>query len=460
MCVDFEPELSESFIYKTGTLTGHREETAVSQTSIRLAVLATLPLIAPSLAHAAAFQLKEDSAQYLGQAFAGSSSAAEAPSTVFDNPAGMTKLNGLQIQGGATVIVPSFTFRGGATSAFGKPISGFDGRDGGNVALVPSLFATYKITPDLAVGIAITSPFGLAVTYGPNFVGRYNADKSDLKTLNINPAIAYQVTNWLSLGAGMSAQYARAEFTSFINSSTILTSLTKKPTAAPDGYFRLKGDDWSFGYNLGALVTPGPQTNIGLAYRSRVQQDISGTADFSVPLPLSLSPSFRSSNARAKIVLPDTATLSITQHMGPNWTGYAEVNWTNWSQFKNLSAFRDDGTNQNLTNVKQNYHNSVFAALGVSYKVIEPLTVRIGTAYDTTPTSNSYRTARVPDADRVWLALGASYEVLPGVKADFGYAHVFVKDSKITDTDTTGDTLRGRYRNSIDIVSVGTRTSF
>ncbi len=429
-------------------------------TCLRLAGLAVLPLVlAPAVAHAAAFQLKEDSAQYLGTAFAGSASAADAPSTVFDNPAGMTRLNGLQIQTGATIIVPSFTFTGTSTNAFGKPNSGADGRDGGNVALVPSIFATYKILPNLAVGIAVTSPFGLATTYGSGFIGRYNADKTDLKTLNINPAIAYQVTSWLSVGAGVSAQYARAEFSSVINSSTVLTSLTGKPAQLPDGYFRLKGDDWSFGYNFGALVTPGPQTNIGLSYRSRVQQNLSGVAEFTVPLPLSLSPNFRNSGGAAKIVLPDSATLSLTQGMGPNWTTYAEVTWTNWSQFKNLNAFRDNG--QLLSSVKQNYHNSVYAALGVSYKVLPDLTVRVGTAYDSTPTTNSYRTARVPDASRMWLATGLSYQVLPGITADLGYAHVFVKDSRIDERSSTGDRLLGRYNsNSIDIVSLGTRAAF
>lgn len=426
---------------------------------IRLAGLAALPLVmAPALANAAAFQLKEDSAQSLGTAFAGSASSADAPSTVFDNPAGMTKLNGLQLQSGASVIVPSFTFTGGATSAFGRPISGFDGRDGGNVALIPNLFATYQVLPGLNVGLAVTSPFGLAVTYGPNFVGRYNADKSDLKVLNINPAIAYQVTSWLSLGAGVSAQYARTEFSSFINSSTILTSLTGRPAAAPDGYFRLRGDSWAFGYNFGALITPGPQTNIGLSYRSRVQQNIGGTGEYIVPFPLSLSPAFRNSAATAKLVLPDTATLSITQGMGPYWTAYAEATLTNWSQFKNLNAFRDNGTL--FTSTKQNYHNSVFTSVGAAYQVLPDLAVRAGLAYDTTPTTMPYRTARVPDADRVWLAGGFSYQVLPGITADFGYAHVFVKDSKISDTSPTGDVLRGRYSNSIDIVSVGTRAKF
>ena len=428
-------------------------------TSYRARLLATaLAVAAPHAVQAAAFQLKEDSAVGLGTAFAGAASTANAPATVFDNPAGMTQLNGLQVQLGGSILVPSFTFKGTSTNAFGRPNSGEDNRDGGNAALVPHGFITYKVTPQLSLGLALTTPFGLATTYGSNFIGRYQGDKTDLKTLNINPAIAYQITDWLSVGAGFSAQYARAEFTSFLNGSTLGTQAFGRPVSLSDGYFRLRGDDWSFGYNFGALIQPGKQTNIGLAYRSRVQQNFSGTADFIVPAPLNLSNRFRNSGGSAKLVLPDTATISITQGLGERWALYGEVTWTNWSQFKNLNAFRDDGTL--LSSTPQRYDNSYFASLGASYKVNDDLVLRAGTAFDKSPVSNAYRTVRVPDQDRTWLAVGATYQVLPGTNLDVGYAHIFVKDSKITEASATGDVLRGRYSNSVDVISFGTRTKF
>lgn len=409
-------------------------------------------------ARAAAFQLKEDSAVNLGTAFAGSASTAQRPSTIFDNPAGLTQLEGLQIESGGSLIAPSFTFHGTSTNAFGKPNTGVDGRDGGNAALVPYGYISYKVTPEFSVGLGLTSPFGLATTYGTNFIGRYQADKTELKTLNINPSLAYQVTNWLSLGAGFSAQYGRAEFSSVINSSTLGTAALKKPVSLPDGYFRLRGDDFAFGYNVGALIQPGKATNIGLTYRSRVEQNFSGTADFIVPAPLSLNSAFRNSGGNAKLVLPDTATISITQGIGDALKVSAEVSWTNWSQFKQLNAFRTDGTLLNST--PQHYHNTFFASLGASYKVLDGLTLRAGTAFDKTPVSAVYRTARVPDGDRVWLAGGVSYDIFPGTAVDFAYAHLFVNDSRIREVSTTGDVLQGRYNSSVDIVSVGTRLKF
>lgn len=429
------------------------------QRGILLTSFTSLSLLSVSRpALAAAFQLKENSAVGLGSAFAGGGSSAESPATVFDNPAGMTQLKGVQIQLGGSLIAPSFIFHGTSTNAFGRPNSGADGRDGGTIAVVPHGFVTYQVTPDLTIGLALTTPFGLSTIYGADFIGRYNADKTDLRTININPAIAYKVTPWLSLGAGVSAQYASAEFATGINSSTIATSAFRRPITLPDGYFRLKGDDWSFGYNFGALIQPTSTTNIGIAYRSRVQHTFSGNAEFVVPAPLSLNSSFRGSAASAKVVLPDTATISVTQILSPVWTAYADYNWTNWEQFRTLNAYRDDGSLINST--AQRYRNGFFVSAGASYKVNDLLTLRAGTAFDQSPVTNSRRTARVPDQDRTWLAVGASYKVMPNLTLDAGYAHVFVRDAQILEVSSTGDTLKGTYKNSIDLVSFGVRMQF
>ena len=425
-----------------------------------LASAATLGIAATTgAAHAAAFQLKENSAVDLGTAFAGAGSAARGPATVFNNPAGMTQLPGIQVSLGGSLIVPQAEFRGTARDAFGRTISGGGQNDGGNPALVPNGYITWK--PDgsrFAFGLGITSPFGLATTYGGSFVGRYQADKTDLRTIDINPAVAFEVAPWLSLGAGVSAQYGRAVFSSEINSSTIATSLFRRPTALPDGNSNLNGNDFAFGYNFGALIKPGPGTNIGITYRSRVQHEFDGGVNFSVPAPLNQAPNFQSSAARAKLVLPDTVGLSITQAFSPQLTVSSDVTWTNWSQFKTLKAFRTDGTL--LTNTPQHYDNSFFVSLGAEYKLTDKLAVRGGTAYDKSPVSNAYRTARVPDDDRYWLSIGASYQVLPGTTVDAGYAHIFVHSPRITEVSATGDVLTGKYSNAIDIFSFGTRSRF
>ena len=437
------------------------ESFAVSSRTARLlasGLLATALAWPAARAHAAAFQLKETSAVGEGTAFAGSGSAANTSATVFSNPAGMTQLPGVQVELGGSAILPSFTFNGTATNALGLPIAGTNDVNGGHTAFVPQGYVTWQLTPDISVGLGITSPFGLMTYYGPDFIGRYQADKTELETLDINPAIAWRITPWLSVGAGISANYALAQFSTAINSQAIAFGATGQVLPLPDGLFRLRSDNWSVGYNFGVLITPVPGTNIGLTYRSRIQQDFSGTADFNMPLPLSLNPAFAAGPAQAKLVLPDTAGISVTQVLSPRWTGYADLDWTNWSQFKNLNIYRSTG--QLISSTPEHYDNSVFVSVGASYKATDRLTLRAGTAFDKTPVTDAYRTARVPDANRYWLAVGASYRVLPHATVDFGYAHIFVAGANLSELSPTGDLLAGSYSSHIDVFSLGARMAF
>lgn len=349
-------------------------------------------------------------------------------------------------------------FHGTARDAFGRPITGIDRRDAGNPSGVPFGFVTYQVNPGLSVGLAVTSPFGLSTSYGPGFVGRYQGDKTTLQTLDINPAVAVRVAPWLSVGAGVSARYGRTEFSNYVNSSTVAAVALGVPALLPDGYQRFCGDDWAFGYNVGVLVQPGPQTRIGLTYRSRVQEDFSGTADTILPAPLDPGSRLRQIRSSAKVVLPDTAALGITQHLGPDLAVSAEVTWTNWSQFRQLSAFATNGTL--LSTAPQHYDNAYFASLGAAWRVREQVTLRIGSAYEKSPVSNAYRSARLPDQDRIWLAVGLSYRVLANATLDAGYAHVFLLNGRVQETSATGDVLTGRFSSHIDLLSVGTRLAF
>ena len=431
---------------------GRRIPMAVAGTGL---IAAMLPA---SVAWGAGFAIKEDSASELGTAFAGAGSAAATPSTVFTNPAGMTQLPGLQVELGSTVIDPSLTFKGSATDAFGRPISGASTANGGHAALVPNGYITYKATENLSIGLALTSPFGLSTYYGPDFVGRYQADKTQLTDININPAIAYRLAPWVSIGVGISADYVIGEFANATNSQTIAASVLGTPLPLPDGLARVRGDSWAVGYNFGALFKPTANDNIGVTYRSRIVHDISGTATFNAPFPLSLSPAFRTGPASAKLVLPDSATLSFTHIFSPRWTGYMDLTWTDWSLFKSLQINRSDGTV--LSTIPEDYHNTITVAIGASYAVTSKLTLRAGTAFDQSPDSSDTFNASAPDADRYWLSIGGSYQVLPNTAIDVGYAHIFLNSASIHQTSSTGDVLTGSYDSHVDLFSASTRLQF
>jgi long-chain fatty acid transport protein len=420
---------------------------------------AILAVIISGPAHGAAFQLPENTAAGLGTSFAGAGSAAATPDTVFNNPAGMVRLPGLQVYVGGTLIVPSFTFKGTARNAFDAPVTGETERDGGVPALLPFGYVTYSITPDISVGLGVTAPFGLSTYYGPGWAGRYVADKTDLRTIDFNPAVAYRVAPWFSIGAGISVQKARAVLSSVVNSRTLAFSATGQLLPLPDGEFNLQGNDVAVGYNFGVLLEPRAGTRIGLTYRSRIQHNFDGQVTFDVPAPFSTSPAFRNGPMRSKVVLPDTATISLTQEFGMQWSAYLDVTWTDWFQFKTLSAFRDTG--ELITSTPQNYRYSSSFALGASYQPTGRLTLRAGMAYEKTPVQDTFRNGRIPDQDHYWLSIGASYQMSASTAVDAGYAHLFVPDARVADRSSTGDVLQGRFTGiGGNVLAAGMRFNF
>lgn len=420
------------------------------------------------IANAAGFGLIEQSGSGMGNAYAGAAAVAEDASTIFFNPAGMTYLPDSQLVVAIHAIKPSADFSNqGSRSGVGTPMTGGDGGDAGDWAFVPNLYFAKAINDSFRVGLGINAPFGLKTEYSDTWVGRYHAIKSELTTININPSLAFKVNDMVSLGAGVSYQRAEAELTNAVDFGTICFG-TFGPGAcsglgitpqADDGHVKIKGNDWSWGYNLGAMFQPTSSTRLGLAYRSEIKQELEGHVNFSsVPTAFAASPRFAYGKVKAEVKLPASASLSAFQQVNEQWEVMADVTWTEWSSFQELRVIRDSGplSGQTLSVQPENWHNAIRSSLGASYKYNDALKLRAGVAYDESPVSNSYRTPRIPDSDRTWLALGANYKFSTNSSMDVGYTHIFFKDSTINQgavPSSTGN-LVGDYNSDVNIFSM------
>lgn len=426
-------------------------------------------------APAAGFAVMEQGVKGLGNAFAGGAAAAEDSSTIFFNPAGMTRLSGRRIEAAAHLILPSARFedRGSvlnpglpAALGGGGPISGGDGGNGANVVGIPNTYYMHSFSDRFKAGVGLNAPFGLITDYEDGWKGRYHALRSDLRTVNINPAVAYRVNDWLSLGAGFSAQYMRVVLSNAIDLSTVcLARLTPATCAgaglatpgnpASDGLLRLSGTNWGWGYNLGLLLEPTDATRIGLHFRSRVKHDIDGRADFEAPAALiAATGAFTATGAKASLDLPETLSVSAHQQLSRQWAVMADVTWTRWSRFKELRVdFANPSQPTSIT--PQGWRDAYRYSAGVTYVHNDAWTFRAGAAYDETPVrSPELRTPRVPDADRYWIAAGASYRMSERASIDVGYTHIFLDDVRIHNAEpATGHLLSGRYESHIDILS-------
>jgi len=410
--------------------------TGIRKTALSLAVAGTFAGGA-SQAHASAFALIEQSASGLGNSYAGAAASAEDASTIFYNPAGMSLLpGGMQVSAGLNLINLSAKFSdSGSTNAPGRPLGG-NGGDAGGLAAVPNVYFAMDVAPNWKVGVGVSVPFGLKTEYDADWVGRFQAIKSDISTLNINPSVSYKLNETVSLGFGLNYQSIDAEFTNVVNLGG---------AAEANSDIKAK-DSGSLGYNLGAMFQVARDTRLGVSYRSPIKYHLTGTANFS-------SPAVTSGNVSIDIKMPDSASIALQHRLNPGWTLLADVTWTGWSQIKNLTIVRDTGAT--LSNTPENFKDTWRVGVGAVHRYDDAWSIKMGVAYDQTPVNDTDRTARLPDNNRLWLSVGGQYKVSKDGTLDFGLAHLFIKDAPINQSQAAtagGGQLVGTYKGSVDIL--------
>ncbi|MDZ7754411.1 MAG: outer membrane protein transport protein [Gammaproteobacteria bacterium] len=437
---------------------------------------------------AAGFMLFEYSVSGLGNALAGGAASAEDASTIYANPAGMTRLGNSQFLGGAHVILPSTKFKdSNSQTAGGASLEGGDGGDGGVNAVVPNLFYSHAIDDRWTAGLGITVPFGLSTDYDDGWQGRYHALESDLRTVNINPSVAFQVTPRWSVGLGVSALHGDLkEFSNAIDNFGVCGGLLQQgvsgvtsgtcgalggpANATVDSRVKLEGDDWGYGFNVGVLFQPDSRTRIGLSYRSKVELELDGSADYRLP-DAAAAASFRNavnalptvlsdSGASADLTLPEIVSISSFQQLSDRWSLMGDITWTRWSRFDSLVVEFDNGA-PNLV-IEEDWDNSFRVALGMTYTPSPTWTWRFGVAYDQAAAKRNDRVSpRIPDEDRTWVTAGFSFAATPSINLDVGYAHLFMPDRKIRLTNaTTGHVLEGEFESEVDILSAQLNWTF
>ncbi len=411
----------------------------------RLTVALLVALASPSV-YSAGFFLIEQSASGQGLSYAGASANAEDASVMWFNPAGLTEVSGSQAILAGHVIVPTseFTNNGSYNSILSSNISG-NGDNGATSGFVPNLYwkgqyAGYEL------GLGLNVPFGQKIRYEDNWVGRYHAIETNLKTMNINPTIAKKINDKWSFGFGLNAQYV-----DLILSSKVDNTLAGNPGAG-DGDAEITADSWAYGYNLGVFYKPAPSTDLGLSYRSSVTHFAKGKVDYTnVTNALGLV-DLVDANVKSTVNLPAMLSLSLNQGVGDKFQVLAGVTWTQWSDYKELVISFD--SNQADSNTRQDFKDSWRLSLGGTYQVNEALKLRAGIAFDQTPVSTpENRSPRTPDVDRKWVSVGLGYQLSSSLTLDVAYSHLFEDKADVNYTTNDVQYLVGSYKNAVDIFS-------
>lgn len=420
-------------------------------------LLATAMLLAAGGANAAAFQLAEVSTSGLGRAYAGEAAIADNASVVATNPALMSLFKTAQFSTGGVYVDSRINMNGDVAATVQGTIMNTTKNDATskrNVvpgAFVPNLYFVAPVNDKFALGAGMNVNFGLKSEYDDSYDAGIFGGKTDLTAINLNLSGAYRVTQGLSLGLGVNAVYAKAqvERNAGIIADTAQMSQHAFSVGSPaekliPSYLTSKDKSvvslqdraaWGFGWNAGVMYQFNEANRIGLAYHSKV--DIDFTDRTATSLGAGVIKEGKTGNLT--FTLPDYLELSGFHQLTDKLAVHYSYKYTHWSRLTKLYASFEDG--KKAFDKELQYSNNSRVALGASYNLYEKLTLRAGIAYDQAA-SRHQRSAAIPDTDRTWYSLGATYKFTPNLSVDLGYAYLKGKKVHFKEVATIGQTVK------------------
>ncbi|WP_448340253.1 outer membrane protein transport protein [Haemophilus influenzae] len=419
-------------------------------------LLATAMLLAAGGANAAAFQLAEVSTSGLGRAYAGEAAIADNASVVATNPALMSLFKTAQFSTGGVYVDSRINMSGDVTSSAIVSNKMNAIKDGSasqrNVvpgAFVPNLYFVAPVNDKFALGAGMNVNFGLKSEYDDSYDAGIFGGKTDLSAINLNLSGAYRVTEGLSLGLGVNAVYAKAQvernagiLVDSVNDNQVKSAFLalSEPYKSFPNYFTSKEKSvaslqdraaWGFGWNAGVMYQFNEANRIGLAYHSKVDIDFTDRTATSVEANVIKD----GKKGDLTLTLPDYLELSGFHQLTDKLAVHYSYKYTHWSRLTKLNASFEDG--KKGFDKELQYSNNSRVALGASYNLYEKLTLRAGIAYDQAA-SRHQRSAAIPDTDRTWYSLGATYKFTPNLSVDLGYAYLKGKKVHFKEVKTIG----------------------
>lgn len=398
------------------------------KTTLAAAIAAvSFPVIANGLA------INEQSASSMGTGFAGRSSAVLDASTVYGNPAGMSRLDRTEVSGGLALIDASTDIRDARGALPGS-------NDGDMVPFTPVPFG-YFVTPlneRWHAGFGVYVPFGVISDYENAFQGRYYGEYSSVRVVTFQPTLSYQINDRVSVGFGPTINRIDGKLTrsvAFVPPTT--------PVALPDGRVSILGDDIGYGFNAGVLVDLTDDLSWGLTYRSKVDYTLEGRTKAS-GFPGPLAGANGQYDAELDFTSPESVDTSLTYELDDYWTLYGGLTWTRWSRLQEI-VVENEAAPANLTRIQeeQNWSDTWSFAVGASYQLNPTWVLRTGFAWDRSPTTDEDRTVRIPVGNRKVLSLGAGWRLSDDITIDAAYAYLHEDTAEVNEP-----AYQAEYRNS------------
>jgi len=437
-------------------------------------------------AKAGAFGLREVSAAGEAVSLAGAAAGAAGLGSIFWNPATLTQFDGIQMGLNSTLILPNSQLKNqsGTSSGYNSYTNSLGGSSSsGNIGMignVPSGQMTYRLSPDLWFGLSLSVPYGQATKADAAYVGRTYGSTTKVSSLEVEPMLAYQLSDKVSLGAGL-------RYLNF--SSRYSSAYPSNSTPSQWSVLGIYGDGEALGYSLGATIKPWERTEIGIGYCSEAAIGLGGSFFGGAALASNFGGSAALASAsldqpvKLNLTLPQSVTLGLKHRLDERWTLLGAFEYVQWSKIKAPSVtYANSGSSPAvvwtsgqahlaLQTIPLYYRDAWFASVGTEYRYSPDLLLRGGLAYEKNPLGPNSKSARLPDFNRIWTSFGLTYQIDPQWSLDLAYLHIFMLGDRLKiDQSNVGyssalaasglGTIDAKVDAHVDIFSLGLTYQF
>lgn len=397
----------------------------------------TKTLIAASLAvvsadsFAAAFQLAEQNVSGLGRAYAGEAAVADDASVVARNPALMSLFKDKQISVAGIAVIPDVSLKG-QSAAYGLDANSIDDDSIAPSAFIPAGYFTMPLNDKVSLGFGAFSNFGLSTEFNDDYAAGSIAGETEIVTVNMNASASYKINEQFSVGLGLNYVYADAK---------VVRNAGANPFGIPANtqIAHLEGDDYGFGWNVGAMYQLDENNRFGFSYRSETDIDFEG--EYSNQLPAAVGGlEGMTVPGELKLTLPAIAEFSGSHQLDKKLGVHYSILWTGWDSFQKLEAYTPSRETP-VFSKEENFSDSMRYSIGTDYQYSDALLLRAGIAYDESPADQSHLSISIPDTDRFWFSFGGNYAFSENSNIDLGVSILRGKTQNFTEKDSLAASL-------------------
>jgi long-chain fatty acid transport protein len=355
----------------------------------------------------------------------------------WSNPAGMTGIETDHVLGGMQVLIPYIKFDPSSSTTS----TGNDGGNAGQVAAIPSFFATKKFSDRLHGGFAVTAPIGGGFDFGDNFAGRYSVIDISLAGVGISSSLGYKVNEQFSIGGGVTAVYTMFEETVAINQ------------AGPnDGKVKLRDlDDWGLQPYAGIMWDVSDTVTFGAVYRAEMDVDLEGDLKFSGlngPVP-------PANNVDVSWDNPQTVEVGMRVKVSDDRMLMFNADWEDWSAFSTNALDISGGVINPLLILDRKFQDTWSVGAAMVQKSGDSI-YSLGVSYDSSPVEDKDRTIDMPFDETFKVSAAWAWKGENNLDFALGGTLAYLGEGKIENKDTQGVNFDGKFDNNVILFLSGT----